>query len=185
MRQKIYVDMDGVIADHFNHLGRMNGYDNWKDIPDIETAHTQLFGTDYFFNVPNFWGWTENGSVIENKSAKLVNFVRDIGERCGFDYAVCSSPLKGDFNNSAYWKRRWLEYNGYMPNSVNDCVFTLDKSKYATARMVGLPNILIDDRPDNIRKFNAAGGVGIRFQHDKDDLEEYLFEAIKECMENL
>jgi hypothetical protein len=52
--------------------------------------------------------------------------------------------------------------------------------------MDGLPNILIDDKPENIMRFRNAGGVGIRFQTDEDDIEylEYqLYEAMKERVE--
>ena len=193
MKQKIYVDMDGVIADHFNYLGTVNGYSRWKDIPDIETAHTQLWNTDHFYHVPCYWGDIEDSTlpngwtpkVKENKSQKLIQYVRDICDEFGFEYGICSSPIKGDFNNSSYWKRRWLERHDMMPDKVENCLFVLDKTKYATCRMIGLPNILIDDRPDNIHKFNAAGGVGIRFQHDEDDLEEYLFDALLETVQDI
>jgi hypothetical protein len=35
----------------------------------------------------------------------------------------------------------------------------------------GKPNILIDDKPSNIIAWENAGGIGIRFQCNKDDLE--------------
>jgi hypothetical protein len=44
------------------------------------------------------------------------------------------------------------------------------------------PNILIDDKPENIRSWKKAGGIGIRFQTNEDDLEEYLFVEIEKAL---
>ena len=40
----------------------------------------------------------------------------------------------------------------------------------------------IDDKPENIDRWKAAGGIAIRFQCNEDDIEEYLFPAIKEAL---
>ena len=70
---------------------------------------------------------------------------------------------------------------GFMPE-VEDCIFTSNKHKYAFSKMDSRPNILIDDKPENIMRFNNAGGIGIRFQADQDDLE-YLFSEIRQALE--
>ena len=68
-----------------------------------------------------------------------------------------------------------------MPE-VENCIFTGNKHKYAVNRLTGKPNILIDDKIDNIKRWEAAGGIGIRFQCDQDDVVEYLFPAIDEAL---
>ena len=61
-------------------------------------------------------------------------------------------------------------------------IFTSNKHKYATSPLTRRPNILIDDKPENISRWNEAGGIGIRYQANEDDLEEYLFvELEKAC----
>jgi len=45
--------------------------------------------------------------------------------------------------------------------------------------LTGKPNILIDDKIDNIKRWEQAGGIGIRFQADQDDVVEYLFKEIE------
>ena len=49
-----------------------------------------------------------------------------------------------------------------------------------------MPNVLIDDKPQNIKAWRDAGGIGIRFQANEDDidyLEWELLEAMKERYE--
>ena len=93
------------------------------------------------------------------------------------EWGICSSPLAGDEYNSAYWKRRWLEDTDMMPK-VKNLIFTANKHKYAETYSDGGPAILIDDKPANIHRWQAAGGIGIRFQANEDDLE-YLKEELR------
>ena len=158
--------MDGVIADFFGAFAKKNNVSHWKSIKQKEKALADLVGTDWFYQLPTF----------EDDSSKIIEFVKKTAGDT--NWGICSSPLRGDHNNSAYWKRRWLEDKGFMPE-VENCIFTSNKHKYAVNRLTGKPNILIDDKIDNIKRWEQAGGIGIRFQCDQDDIEEYLFEEIE------
>ena len=57
-------------------------------------------------------------------------------------------------------------------------IFTGQKEHFAVDSLDGTPNILIDDKPSNIKRWIEAGGIGIRYQANEDDLEEYLFDEI-------
>lgn len=162
----IYLDMDGVIADFFGAFAKKNNVTHWKSIKSKEKALADLVGTDWFYQLPTF----------EDDSSKIIEFVKKTAGDT--NWGICSSPLRGDHNNSAYWKRRWLEDKGFMPE-VENCIFTSNKHKYAVNRLTGKPNILIDDKIDNIKRWEQAGGIGIRFQCDQDDVEEYLFKEIE------
>jgi len=153
----IYLDMDGVIADFFGAVKRHFDVDHWKSLNDREAAFTSLIGTDWFYQLPKF-----------KESNRIVTFVEEISNN---DWGICSSPLRGDHNNSAYWKRRWLENKGYVPPLIENMIFTSNKHKYAWNKLTRRPNILVDDRPDNIRRWIEAGGIGIVFQTDQDDVE--------------
>ena len=109
-----------------------------------------------------------------------------IAEDNGIDWGICSSPLRGDEYNSAYHKRNWLQEWDFMPNNIDNCIFTSNKPKYAWSYKDLLPNVLIDDKPQNIKAWKDAGGIGIRFQANEDDidyLEWELLEAMKERYE--
>jgi hypothetical protein len=83
-------------------------------------------------------------------------------------YNICSSPLRGDFKNSEVQKTVWIRE--HLSPQPKDIVITPNKPKYAT-QPDGTPNFLIDDRGDNISKWEAAGGIGIKYQADEDSLD--------------
>lgn len=161
----IYLDMDGVIADFFGALAEKFGVDHWKDIKTIESNLALLHNTSFFYDIKPF---KETPDIIE-----LVKKV------CTFptDWGICSSPLRGDEYNSAYWKRNWLSHYDYLPEDLEHLIFTNEKHKYAVCRMTGKPNVLIDDKLSNIINWENAGGIGIRFQTNEDDVE-YLEEQL-------
>ena len=155
----VYVDMDGVIADFFTALADRHGVSHWKDLPDKEKSIRELAGTDFFNRLPKF-----------STSDRLIEFVHKITNG---KWNILSSPLRNDHENSAKWKRVWLDRHGYTPN---EAIFTGNKEKYATTN--GVPNILVDDKPENIERWKAKGGIGIRYQANENSLQELLYTLI-------
>jgi len=166
----IYLDMDGVIADFFGGIEELHDVNHWKSIGDKHTIINSIKFTDFFYYLNQF-----------PTTAKLVDHVKNVSKG---DWGICSTPLEGDYNNSSFWKRRWLEKHNIMPQ-VEQCIFTDHKHRYAWSPLDGLPNILIDDKPENIMRWKDAGGIGIRYQANEDDLEEYLFKEIDNALDFL
>ena len=167
----IYLDMDGVIANFFEALAEKNNVNHWKSIKDVEKALVDIWGTDFFYNIEPF---PESQTIIEMVKRESKG-----------DWGICSSPLRGDSYNSAYWKREWLTAHDWLPN-IEKLIFTANKHKYVWVGTDNLPNILIDDKPQNIKAWKDAGGIGIRFQCNEDDIEYLeweLLEAMKERYE--
>ena len=54
----------------------------------------------------------------------------------------------------------------------DEIIVTGRKESYAKDKGTGTPNILIDDRPVNIQKWQAAGGYGILYQANRDPLSK-------------
>jgi 5'(3')-deoxyribonucleotidase len=163
----VYLDMDGVIADFFGGLEDLCGVNHWKSIQDKQKLFAELAYTDFFYTLPKF-----------DTTDRLMDFVRGITDG---DWGICSSPLQGDHNNSAYWKRKWLEKHYFMP-TIDQLIFTSNKHKYAWSPVDSRPNILIDDRPANIKRWQDAGGIGILYQANENDFDEELIPELEQAL---
>lgn len=155
-KSEVYLDMDGVLADFFAEYAKLAGVQGtYRDIPPAKTDPTlnKMVGTDFFARLPKF-----------RSADTLVNMVSSIFGH----YNICSSPLRGDHANSEKQKRIWIAK--HLSPQPKDIIITPRKERHAVQED-GTPNVLIDDRGDNITKWEAAGGVGIKYQADEDGLE--------------
>ena len=156
----VYLDMDGVLADFFGGVEKMYGVEHWKQLTNDKTKDLKkevidrITGTDFFATLPKFP--TADG---------LIDMVKKF---TGGNFSINTSPLRGDHENSAKYKRLWISNNIEQPD---DIVVTGRKESYATDKGTGTPNILIDDRPVNIERWQAAGGYGILYQANRNSLD--------------
>ena len=157
-KPKIYLDLDGVVADFFKALEIKYGVEHWKKL-DMNKTIQDLKGTDFFGTIPKF-----------KTSDALISYINKITNG---DWNILSSPLRYDNDNSAFWKRHWLSKHNYKPTSA---IFIGRKEKYATYK--GKPNILIDDKPKNIEKWVDKGGIGILYQANENSLD-YLYKQVE------
>jgi hypothetical protein len=154
---KIYLDMDGVLADFFAEYAKLAGVTSgsYRDIPPAKADPTldKMIGTDFFARLPMF---PTAPSLVQ----LVLSYVKT--------YDICSSPLRGDHENSAKWKKVWIQK--HLSPQPKEVVITGTKERYAV-NADGSPNILIDDRGDNISRWIARGGIGIKYQSDEDSLD--------------
>ena len=168
-----YVDMDGVIADFFKALALEFGVNHWKDIPTQEDVIERLSGTDFFSRIPIF--------------PTTIKFLHMVERYTKGRWAILSTPLKGDEENSSKHKDIWLDnLFGYaFDNDFNKKRFySAEKWRWATTVYPEeklLPfsngfdrvNLLIDDRPTNLEEFKAKGGLTIRYQANESKLDKF------------
>lgn len=154
---KIYIDMDGVLADFFAEYAKLAGIKsgNYRDIPPAKADPTldKMVGTDFFVRLPKF-------PTADNLVNLALQYVKV--------YNICSSPLRGDHKNSEHWKREWIKKN--LNPQPAEIIITGQKERHAV-NPDGSPNILIDDRGTNIVAWRARGGIGIKYQADEDSLD--------------
>jgi len=154
---KIYLDMDGVLADFFAEYAKLAGVTNgsYRDIPPAKADPTldKMVGTDFFARLPMF----PTAPILIKM---VLGYVKS--------YGICSSPLRGDFKNSEHYKRVWIkEHLNPQPAEI---IITGQKERHAV-NADGSPNILIDDRGTNIVAWRAHGGIAIKYQADEDNLD--------------
>jgi 5'(3')-deoxyribonucleotidase len=145
MRIKLYLDMDGVIA-------------------DFNTAYQAIDA-----------GASDNGrkfrkAVMEYRIFRDLNFMPDaeqllehVKTLTDIDIEILTSvgtfdPFVGDAvkkQKKNWLKERNINYNPIFVRSKKE------KAKYALQPVNMVPNILIDDSPGCIDPFNVAGGRGI------------------------
>ena len=155
----VYLDMDGVIADFLGGVERLYGVDHWKQLTSDKTKDLRqdvidrIAGTDFFAHLPKF-----------SSADTLIEMIKKFTSG---QYSILTSPLRGDTENSGYYKKVWIGKNIVKPDEI---IVTGRKETYATKN--GVPNILIDDRPINIEKWQSKGGYGILYQANKHPLSK-------------
>ncbi len=157
----VYLDMDGVLADFFGGVELLYGVEHWKQLTNDKTKDlkkeviNRIQGTDFFAVLPKF-----------PTADTLIDMVKEF---TGGNFSINTSPLRGDHENSAKYKKLWISNNIQQPD---DIIVTGRKESYAKDKASGTPNILIDDRPVNIQRWQAAGGYGILYQANRDSLDK-------------
>ena len=155
----VYLDMDGVLADFFGGVENLYGVSHWKELTSDKTKDLKkevidrITGTDFFATLPKF-----------PTADSLIDMVKTF---TGGKFSINTSPLRGDHENSGKYKKVWISNNIEQPDEI---IVTGRKESYAKDKASGTPNILIDDRPVNIQRWQAAGGYGILYQANRDQL---------------
>ena len=149
----VFLDMDGVLVDFFNAFAKLANVKHWKqmDPQRLQDVLNKIVGSDYFSKLPK-----------TNTCDSIVEMVVDFAG----SYSILSSPLRGDIANSTKHKRAWVMDN--LSPQPTTTIIVRDKSQYALLN--GVQNILIDDRANNINKWKEAGGYGIKYQANENDL---------------
>ena len=137
----IYSDMDGVLSDFDKRF--MEFSDGMKP-----NEYENKYGTDKFWELIDdkvgvkFWAgmdWMPDGKAYWDYIEK-------------YNPIILSAPSRN--NESRYGKRIWKKRN--MPATKMILAYAKDKKNYADST-----SILIDDRAENIKQWQEAGGIGI------------------------
>ena len=152
----VYVDMDGVLADLYNHAAEISDVEHYNQMTPAqwETFFKDSDAYQLFRNIQPF---------------STANQLLSIVKKYAGGYTILSSPLSFDRAGSIKGKTEWLKK--HITVKPDNIVFEHDKYKYAV-QSDGTPNILIDDYGVNTRAWDNAGGIAVKYQADENDLSE-------------
>lgn len=140
---KLYIDLDGVLADFASEFVN---YDN--DINKLAGAGKKEI-YDFFKNLP-----------MLPDGEKLIAWLVNRGQ----PFTILTAPLRPDQGDrrgtiaSERAKKSWVR-NHLGPQHEKSAIVNSDKYNWATSH--GVPNILIDDMPYNVKPWKQKGGHAI------------------------
>lgn len=148
---KIYIDLDGVLADFHSQFTTLSGLTPEK--------YKNKYG------LSKFWDFIDEENKVKfwvdiplmDDAKKLINYVKE------YDYEILSAPSMKP--QSRLGKILWLKK--HTPNlfkSIPKINFKYSKEKHLIKPKLSKFDILIDDREEVINNWNIAGGKGIHYQ---------------------
>lgn len=153
-RPLLFLDMDGVIADFNTGVCKAHNVPFPYDNP----AHRGVWDMQDLWKMTasEFWAPCNNDPEFWDSLGKMHDADRIIELACQFfrvdEIAILTAPSNDP--QCVPGKRRWMQR--YYPLLAGNMIFA--KKKHFLA---GPDRILIDDKPENVNQFTAAGGIGI------------------------
>jgi hypothetical protein len=148
MAVKVYLDMDGVLADFATPAGEFWGVRFDKEYVKLDGAAWKKLQRAW----PTFW-----------MDLEYMPYALELWRALQPWHPSLLTALPESWPSGAtgklVWAKRMLPKFGYHPEQTFHCVMRRDKQKYAMTK--GQPNALIDDTKKNIQEWEAAGGIGI------------------------
>ena len=159
----IYIDMDGVVADFDTFvegvLGREIGWGTSQDLTDEEWLKLASVERLYY-QLP-----------LMPDATKLVAYAKSLSTRFYIEF-LTAIPRRTTIPSAQADKQAWI--TKYFPGMrMNIGPFSRDKQKWCIPG-----DILIDDRPSNIKEWEAAGGIAIYHTGDVNATIKYLNKVI-------
>lgn len=168
---KIYLDMDGVLADFEGTVSRILGPDyDWKD--EVEKPMWGKVG-----EIQNVYELLD----VLHDAHKLIFFLKTefiprYAYKNGLPWAesevvkievLTAIPKRGYFPLAVDHKREWIERRIDPEMKVNFGPYAKDKQYYCECG-----DILIDDSEMNIQQWIAKGGIGILHKNTDDTIQQ-------------
>lgn len=148
----IYSDMDGVLVDFMR--GSREALGKAFDDPSYNTKEKRDERKVALSRHKLFW---EN-LPVERDFDQLWSFIKN------FEPHILTAYAEWDEANCKHGKVIWNQKHLHVPHDRFHMVLRENKRYFAKdhdGSHFGRPNVLIDDFPDNIKEWEAAGGIGI------------------------
>jgi len=147
----VYCDMDGVLADF------LGAYDEFfgnkipsKGFVAISGHEWKRLKTEW----PTFW-------IDLDPLPNAMGLWKEISSYAPSILTAIPVGWPSAATGKAVWVRQHLTKFGYKPSQQLITCLRHEKQQYATTN--GEPNVLIDDQDNNVREWQAAGGIAIHY----------------------
>jgi hypothetical protein len=162
---KIYLDLDGFLADLFSAISLKLYNKQYRDITPEEKAEAKKIWYDRAHFVSHFGDVEEFFATLPTfgKNGELTKAIIDTVVKEFGGYNICSHPAGIDSKASETGKRIWI--HKHLNPLPDEMYFPQSKATYAKNED-GTPNVLIDDFPPYIRAWRDAGGIAIEMRTD-------------------
>lgn len=152
--KNIFCDLDGVLVD-------LNA--GYKEATGMELSEADQY---YNYDHDLFWEkpkqdpefWINLPKMVD--ADVLTKYLDDV--RHGWFHVFVLSAAVKDYRTCSTQKRIWVNKHTNFSAEYVHIVRRSEKKLFATSK--GKPNLLIDDYQKNIDEWEAAGGVGIRYE---------------------
>lgn len=147
---KVFIDMDGVLADYFTAVENMMGVEHYSQAK-FERVVARIKYKDWLYSKPesSFFSWL-------NKLPNADRLVNDVVSMFG-EYSIITTPLRGHEMPCMMAKVQWINDN--LEIKPREIIITDNKAQYAAP-----DRILIDDYRPNIDRWIHANGIGIKYK---------------------
>ena len=147
---KVYLDMDGVLADFDKRFKDLSGY--------LPQPFVDKYGLNAFWDLIDekhkvaFW----RGIEVMPGAKQLVDAAKE------YDYELLTAPSVK--KQSRIGKNLWVQDKvGILFGSKPKVNFRKAKEKHMIKPELTKNDVLIDDRADTIERWERAGGTGIQY----------------------
>ena len=184
---KIFLDMDGLLADLFSAISQKLFSKQYKQLtPEEKTEAKKIWYDKQHFN-DNFGDVEEFFATLPpfGSNGELTKAIIDTVVEFAGSYTICSHPAGIDKEACKRGKIDWIEK--HLNPQPAEMLFPQSKATYATSN--GVPNIIVDDFPPYVEAWDNAGGIAIQLRtddfHSVNELKSFLTKKLHDAKEEI
>ena len=188
LESKLFLDMDGLLANLFDTVSHKLYNKSYKDITPEEKSSARKIWVDknefvaHFGNVKDFFANLEPFG----KNGELTRAIINTAVEFAGEYNICSHPASIDSAASEAGKRIWLDK--HLNPKPAKMYFPQNKAVYAK-NSDGSPNILVDDFPPYIQAWRSNGGIAIEMRTDDfstpEQIKTFLLQKLNDAKKQI
>lgn len=183
-KPKIFLDMDGLLADLFDKVAQEIHHKPYKDLSVEEKNEAKRIwidkdeATKFFDKQGGVEAFFAGLPTFGDKTTQIIDTVMEFAG----EYRICSHPAAMDREASKRGKIAWIKK--HLSPAPVEMFFPQNKADYAIDDN-GSPNILIDDFPPYIKLWRDAGGIAIEMRTDNFDSAQEVKEFLERELNRL